>query len=373
MKPSDVDLLPLRIVAQRLGDLREDVVFVGGAIRSLLLTDVAAPPARPTDDVDLIVPLAARVDYGALREKFVARGFREDTRPGAPLCRWVVDGVTVDVMPTDASVFGFTNPWYDHAIKTAVRVPLGEDLSIRVVSAPCFVATKLAAFASRGAGDWAHHDIEDLVAVVDGRVELVGEVEAEVPELRTYVGEELTRMFASGFEDAVRWHLPSDSASDERLPEIVCSLRRLARRPRIVALGESVKSTKGGGPGSTGGAVEGPWEYVIHGVEKRDRTQDRRAKGVFVVLSATLTSWGPTAGGMDGRDLVLEESNGDRHPPSYDATLAECTRRGATGPHGTVWPRRPFETVLLYDVPREASGLRLLLPFGSAELLLPSP
>lgn len=371
MKPSDVDLLPLRIVAQRLGDLREDVVFVGGAIRALLLTDAAAPPARPTDDVDLIVPLAARVDYGALREKFVARGFREDTRPGAPLCRWVVDGVTVDVMPTDASVFGFTNPWYEHAIKTAVRMPLSEELSIRVVSAPCFVATKLAAFASRGAGDWAHHDVEDLVAVVDGRVELVGELEAEVPELRTYVGEELTRMFASGFEDAVRWHLPSDAASDARLPEIVCSLRRLARRPRIVALGESVKSTQGGGPGSTGGASEGPWEYVIHGVEKRDRSQDRRAKGVFVIVAATLTSWGPTAGGMDGRDLLLEESNGDRHPPSYDATIAECARRGATGPHGTVWPRRPFETVLLYDVPREASGLRLLLPFGSVELPLP--
>ena len=177
-------------------------------------------------------------------------------------------------------------------------------------------------------------------------------------------------MFASGFEEAVRWHLPSDAASDARLPEIVCSLRRLARRPRILALGESVRSTKGGGPGSTGGASEGPWEYAIHGVEKRDRTQDRRAKGIFVILTATLTSWGSTAGGMDGRDLLLEGSNGDRYPPC-EATVPECARRGVTGLHGVIWPRRPFETVLLYDVPREASGLRLLLPFGGVELPLP--
>jgi hypothetical protein len=365
MNPSDVDLLPLRLVAQRLGDLREDVVFVGGAIRPLLLTDPAAPPTRHTDDVDLIVPLAARVHYGALRDKLLARGFREDTRPEAPLCRWVVDGVTVDVMPTDASVFGFTNPWYEHAIKTAMRVALGPELSIRIVSAPCFVATKLAAFASRGAGDWAHHDVEDLVAVVDGRAELVGEVERDELELRSYVGAELTSMFARGFEEAVRWHLPSDSASDLRLPEITTRLRRLARRPRILAFGESVKSTTRGGPGSTGGAVDGPWEYVIHGVEKVYRTQDRRAKGVFAIVSATLTSWSPTAGGMDGRDLLLEESNGVQHPPLYDATIAECGRRGVTGPQGVIWPRQPFETVLVYDVPRDASGLRLLLPFES--------
>jgi hypothetical protein len=179
------------------------------------------------------------------------------------------------------------------------------------------------------------------------------------PERDYWLAPELTRMFANGFEEAVRY------------PEVVCSLRRLARRPRVLALGESVKSATGGSPGSTGGASEGPWEYVVHGIEKCDRTQDRRAKGVFVLVAMTLTSWGSTAGGMDGRDLVLEESNGDRHPPAYDATVAECARRGVTGPHGTVWPRNPFEAVLLYDVPREARRLRLLLPFGGVEYPLP--
>lgn len=39
-----------------------------------------------------------------LEEKLRAAGFRNDTKEGAPICRWVVSGVTVDVMPTEGSV-----------------------------------------------------------------------------------------------------------------------------------------------------------------------------------------------------------------------------------------------------------------------------
>ena len=90
---------PLVTVAQRLGPLRERVVFVGGMVRGLLITDAAASPFRPTDDVDLIVGVASRVAYNQLSKELRARGFREDTEPGASLCRWTVGGIKVDVMP----------------------------------------------------------------------------------------------------------------------------------------------------------------------------------------------------------------------------------------------------------------------------------
>lgn len=53
----------LLVVVKRLGPLRKRVVFVGGSVRELLITDAAAPPERPTDDVDGIVSivLARRV------------------------------------------------------------------------------------------------------------------------------------------------------------------------------------------------------------------------------------------------------------------------------------------------------------------------
>ena len=97
---------PLLAVARALGELREEVVFVGGMIRPLLVTDPAAGAPRPTDDVDLILD-ADRVGYYAFGKKLRARGFREVTDQGV-LCRWRVDGLTVDVMPIDPAVLGFT-------------------------------------------------------------------------------------------------------------------------------------------------------------------------------------------------------------------------------------------------------------------------
>jgi len=80
------------------------------------------------------------------------------------------------VMPTTAELLGFGNRWYAAALHHAQERKLGR-LSIRVVSAPYFLATKLEAFDGRGKGDYqASHDLEDLVAVIDGRPEAVEEV-----------------------------------------------------------------------------------------------------------------------------------------------------------------------------------------------------
>jgi len=48
-----------------------------------------------------------------------------------------------------------------------------------LVTAVYFCASKIEAFADRGKNDFpASRDLEDLIAVVDGRAELVGEIEA---------------------------------------------------------------------------------------------------------------------------------------------------------------------------------------------------
>ena len=80
-------------------------------------------------------------------------------------------------MPTDASVLGFTNPWYDEAIATAQVVELAGGLRIRLIAAPAFVATKLEAFGTRGRGDlMGSHDLEDIINVLDGRPGIEDEI-----------------------------------------------------------------------------------------------------------------------------------------------------------------------------------------------------
>lgn len=68
-------------VAQRLGKLREDVVFVDGAAAGLLIADMAMPPIRGTDDVDVIAPMQALKEYHRLEEQLRRQGFTPDLRP----------------------------------------------------------------------------------------------------------------------------------------------------------------------------------------------------------------------------------------------------------------------------------------------------
>jgi predicted nucleotidyltransferase len=221
-------LAPLLVVVRRLGELRDRVVFVGGMVRGLLVTDPGAPPERPTDDVDLIVELSSTAAYHRLAVELRSLGFREDATPGAPICRWIVEGVRVDVMPTEGGVLGFRNRWYAAAMARAIEVH-AEGERFRIIDAPHFCATKLNAHADRGAGDMYHHDLEDVIAVVDGRSELQAELAATPNQVRRYVGGELRRLLDTPtFLEALPGHLPGDAASQARLPLVRKRLEALA-------------------------------------------------------------------------------------------------------------------------------------------------
>lgn len=52
MNSNDPNVQLLEVVAVRLGpELRRELVFVGGAVAGLLITDPAQPAIRPTEDV----------------------------------------------------------------------------------------------------------------------------------------------------------------------------------------------------------------------------------------------------------------------------------------------------------------------------------
>ena len=70
-------------------------------------------------------------------------------------------------------------------MKSSVIQRLSDDLAIRIVTGPFFIATKLEGFKGRGKGDFlGSHDLEDMISVVDGRATLVKEVRAGAAEFR---------------------------------------------------------------------------------------------------------------------------------------------------------------------------------------------
>jgi hypothetical protein len=231
MNANDPNAAMLELVAERLGDdLREEMVFVGGAVAGLLITDPAMPTIRPTEDVDLVCRAVVLTDYHLVETALRARGFVQDMRPDAPICRWRVGAVIVDVMPSLEKILGFANRWYPLALESAWPLALPSGRLIRLIAAPVFVATKLEAFDGRGKGDFLFsHDLGDLLAVVDGRAALLEECRSSPPELRIYLGERFRTLLANpAFVEALSGHLPGDLASQERLPDLEATLRHLA-------------------------------------------------------------------------------------------------------------------------------------------------
>ena len=188
MNLRDPNVQMVEVVAQALGELCDELVFVGGCAAGLLCTSPTAPPPRVTYDVDVVAEVVALPAYYALEKKFASRGFTRDMSPDAPVCRWRLGEVEVDLMPTDERILGFSNRWYSLANASATPVLLPSGRQIRLISAPFFLATKLEAFATRGKGDiMSSHDFEDIINVIDGRPDVASEVAAAGEELMAYL------------------------------------------------------------------------------------------------------------------------------------------------------------------------------------------
>lgn len=230
MNAHDPNVAKVELVAQALGELREQVVFVGGCAVGLLLTDPAAAPPRVTYDVDLVAKVAALPGYHRLEREFSRRGFVRDMAADAPICRWRFQRLEVDLMPTDAGVLGFANRWYPLAVAGAERVSLPSGTQIRLIAAPAFMATKFEAFADRGRYDLlGSHDAEDIVNLIDGRPELVAEATAAPDELRRYLADRCgTWLARPDFADALTGMIVPDDALAERVQTVLQRLTQLA-------------------------------------------------------------------------------------------------------------------------------------------------
>lgn len=131
--------------AKLLEPILGELVFVGGCATALLISDTAAADVRPTFDVDAIAEITSYARYTEFSEKLRKLGFQEDKREGAPLCRWHQQTTTLDVMPLDAKILGFSNSWYRPAMDHAEERELEQGLKIRLVAAVYFCASKIEA------------------------------------------------------------------------------------------------------------------------------------------------------------------------------------------------------------------------------------
>jgi hypothetical protein len=228
---ADPNIQQLIDAASLLKPVLDEVVFVGGSTTGLFVSDPGAAGVRPTFDVDVITEITSYEEYIVFSDRLRKLRFEEDTSEGAPVCRWTNGDTTLDVMPLNEKILGFSNRWYQGAMDHAQLYELGADLHIRLITAPYFCATKIEAFRGRGKGDYlSSHDLEDLITVMDGRAELVDELRSAPDDVRSYITAAVREFLeTSAFIDALPGYLLPDDASQARITIVLERLMEISQ------------------------------------------------------------------------------------------------------------------------------------------------
>jgi hypothetical protein len=160
----------------------------------------------------LIADITTYAQYNSLIEVLRTKhGFAHDIN--GPLCRFKVQGVTVDVMPTNEKVLNFSNKWYQEAMANPLRYVLPSQKTIKLVSAPVFLCTKMEAFLDRGKNDYfGSADLEDIITLIMGRQSLLSECRGASTEIKQYLSERFssllhTQNFLDSLEVCCHWAL----------------------------------------------------------------------------------------------------------------------------------------------------------------------
>lgn len=224
------NLYLLSKISNKLEELCKEVVFVGGCTTGLFITNPAAPDVRYTEDVDCIVDVISIPQYYQFVEKLQKKGFTQ-TAEDEVICRWRLQEIILDVMPTQDNIFGFTNRWYKPAINQSQIIPLNSNKKIKTITAPYFLATKLEAFKTRGHSDYlASHDFEDIVTVIDGRKEIVDEIAQAERTVQNFIAQEFQNFIGDNyFYDALPGHLNYSDIIDTRVDLVFDRFSKIAK------------------------------------------------------------------------------------------------------------------------------------------------
>lgn len=161
----------IKKIALALGELNDQVIYVGGAAVGLYVNDPAADDVRPTKDVDISLSIASIGELEKIREELVQKGFIQTAEDNV-ICRFQYDHVKVDVMNTTAIGWAPANPWFAPGFSLKESLDL-QGLTIQILPLPYFLATKFEAYNSRGKNDpRTSQDFEDIVYILDNRTDL---------------------------------------------------------------------------------------------------------------------------------------------------------------------------------------------------------
>lgn len=210
------NIMMLQTVANGLGELKSEMVFVGGAVTEFYADNPAASEIRPTLDVDCVIEISSRLQYARLEENLRTRGFKNDTSKGAPICRWIYKDIKVDVMPTDSNILGFSNRWYEGGIEIKIQKTLPDGTEVFVFPLEYYLAAKFEAHNARGGNDLRQsHDFEDIIYILDNCSEILDSISASNQSVKMYLKKECQKLLENpNITEGIETALPYGSGNE---------------------------------------------------------------------------------------------------------------------------------------------------------------
>jgi len=143
-----INLKVVEKIAKALGDFRQEMLFVGGAVASLYADDPVAADPRPTKDIDISVQIGSYADMNELSVRLQEKGFHPSANSSV-MYRYRYEDVSVDFIPYESTPLGPTNSWLKpgFALSTVYKL---NDIPINILPVTYFLASKWEAFLSRG-------------------------------------------------------------------------------------------------------------------------------------------------------------------------------------------------------------------------------
>ncbi len=223
----NIQFRTVRCVARALGPLNDMVIFVGGAVVGFYADDTAAEDVRPTKDVDLTVELTTAAELERFREALAARGIHPAADQNI-MCRFTCRGILIDVMTLEPVGWAQANPWFRPGSASAAMRDVGEGVHIRLLSMSYFLASKLTAHHNRGGDPRASADLEDIVYILNNRLDAVAELTTAPVAVREYLTREFRLLLnILGGREALLAHLPPHERTD-RLERLLAVMQTVA-------------------------------------------------------------------------------------------------------------------------------------------------
>lgn len=120
-----INLNAVEKVASRLEEINSDVIYVGGAVISLYVTDEGAEQPRPTMDIDISVQVSTYSQMDMLREKLAAKKIYP-AHTERIMYRYFYEDILIDFIPYAETPLGPSNRWLKPGFEKAYPVEIGD-------------------------------------------------------------------------------------------------------------------------------------------------------------------------------------------------------------------------------------------------------